>query len=281
MMNRFKNLPFRRSQDVVPTVACVNCIPHTMPTDQSVKTQRRPSCRRGRPNLIKPFRRAISGHRYYNPSLGRWPNRDPIKEFGGLNLYGYVKGNPISLIDPIGLAGLTLKYDFSGDFLVPIGTTKVTSFDEIISDVKKYTDAGFSIEKLRIGGHGKPGAFILSNDTHTEISSTTFSNYRRGLENPITLSIESNKKDFEMINKLMELSKLINDDASVEFVSCSTFDRDAGGFLFNDLQGIFGLGNVEGYYFPVKWGLFGNVYIITETRRVGNEDKVANKVWAY
>jgi len=31
------------------------------------------------------------GHRYYNASTGRWPNRDPIEEQGGLNVYGFVR----------------------------------------------------------------------------------------------------------------------------------------------------------------------------------------------
>lgn len=30
------------------------------------------------------------GYRYYNPEMGRWLNRDPIEEEGGLNLYGFV-----------------------------------------------------------------------------------------------------------------------------------------------------------------------------------------------
>ncbi len=32
-----------------------------------------------------------------------WISRDPIGENGGLNLYGYVGGNPVSRIDPLGL----------------------------------------------------------------------------------------------------------------------------------------------------------------------------------
>ena len=44
----------------------------------------------------------ISGYRYYSPELGRWLNRDPIGEKGGMNLLNYVINNPINYIDPIG-----------------------------------------------------------------------------------------------------------------------------------------------------------------------------------
>ena len=43
------------------------------------------------------------GYRYYNPSTGRWPSRDPIYEKGGLNIYTFVKDNPIGTVDKIGL----------------------------------------------------------------------------------------------------------------------------------------------------------------------------------
>ncbi|OAI58867.1 hypothetical protein RSP795_22525 [Ralstonia solanacearum] len=42
--------------------------------------------------------------RAYDPGTGRWVSRDPIGERGGFNLYGYVHGNPVSLIDRLGLA---------------------------------------------------------------------------------------------------------------------------------------------------------------------------------
>ena len=29
------------------------------------------------------------GHRYYSPAMGRFINRDPIQESGGINLYGF------------------------------------------------------------------------------------------------------------------------------------------------------------------------------------------------
>jgi RHS repeat-associated protein len=43
------------------------------------------------------------GYRYYHPQTGRWINRDPIEESGGLNLYGFVGNSPIIRIDILGL----------------------------------------------------------------------------------------------------------------------------------------------------------------------------------
>jgi len=59
------------------------------------------------------------GYRFYNASAGRWPNRDPLNELGfkvltnhrripfgreeEKNLYGFVRNNPVSIVDPFGL----------------------------------------------------------------------------------------------------------------------------------------------------------------------------------
>ncbi len=43
------------------------------------------------------------GYRYYNPVTGRWPNRDPIGEYGGLNLYVMVENKVINQFDYLGL----------------------------------------------------------------------------------------------------------------------------------------------------------------------------------
>ena len=43
------------------------------------------------------------GHRYYDPRQGRFINRDPIEEEGGINLYRFVGNNPGNGLDFLGL----------------------------------------------------------------------------------------------------------------------------------------------------------------------------------
>lgn len=46
----------------------------------------------------------LARYRAFDPSFGRWINRDPIGERGGLNLYSYVANNPVRWVDLSGLA---------------------------------------------------------------------------------------------------------------------------------------------------------------------------------
>ncbi|HEU6448241.1 MAG TPA: RHS repeat-associated core domain-containing protein [Verrucomicrobiae bacterium] len=58
------------------------------------------------------YRHAASGlyltmFRAYDPDSGRWINRDPIEEEGGLNLYEYVGNDVVNDVDPDGEFALT------------------------------------------------------------------------------------------------------------------------------------------------------------------------------
>ncbi|MCB1228579.1 MAG: RHS repeat-associated core domain-containing protein, partial [Verrucomicrobiales bacterium] len=44
------------------------------------------------------------GFRFYEPERGRWLNRDPIEERGGINLYGMVGNDAVNYWDYLGLA---------------------------------------------------------------------------------------------------------------------------------------------------------------------------------
>lgn len=60
----------------------------------------------------------LLGHRYYDPSTGRFLTRDPIKD--GRNWYGYCSNSPHRYVDPSGLSRLTWLYklvDAAGDLI--------------------------------------------------------------------------------------------------------------------------------------------------------------------
>ena len=56
----------------------------------------------------------LTQFREYNPAVGRWLSRDPIGEEGGENIYVYVGGNPLTGVDPLGLATAIIVGDASG-----------------------------------------------------------------------------------------------------------------------------------------------------------------------
>ena len=60
------------------------------------------------------------GFRYYSPSMGRFINRDPLKEDGGLNIYAMTSNNPIGRWDYL---GMFTYYDQDGDLCDSDDTT--------------------------------------------------------------------------------------------------------------------------------------------------------------
>ncbi|MCF7689355.1 MAG: RHS repeat-associated core domain-containing protein [Cephaloticoccus sp.] len=74
----------------------------------------------GRIEPLKPqfpgSRSALSGHRYYSPSLGRFINRDPIEEQGGINLYSFVGNDPVNAWDYLGMESFgSTHFDANGN----------------------------------------------------------------------------------------------------------------------------------------------------------------------
>ena len=54
--------------------------------------------------------------RVYDPTLHGWTSEDPIREAGGMNLHRFVGNNPISRVDPYGLAEqmVGVSFDLNG-----------------------------------------------------------------------------------------------------------------------------------------------------------------------
>ena len=57
------------------------------------------------------------GWRCYQPSIGRFIQRDPLGLRAGLNLYAYVDGNPTGAVDPAGFGAVGIGPDV---FEVPL-----------------------------------------------------------------------------------------------------------------------------------------------------------------
>ena len=56
---------------------------------------------------------------FYNPSTGRWLNRDPIEELDGPNLYAFVHNNPANRVDKDGTTGWQFTGPWEHDHFDP------------------------------------------------------------------------------------------------------------------------------------------------------------------
>jgi RHS repeat-associated protein len=55
-------------------------------------------------------------HRYYDPSIGRYLESDPIGLNGGISTYSYVGAAPLTANDPLGLFGQSASQAFAGAY---------------------------------------------------------------------------------------------------------------------------------------------------------------------
>lgn len=89
------------------------------------------------------------GYRYYSPSIGRFVNRDPIAEKGGINLYGFCGNDSINGSDRLGLIAQIVL-----DKFVVAGGKVGSSFGPIGTLVGSVVGGGLGLIATKIFGFG-------------------------------------------------------------------------------------------------------------------------------
>lgn len=108
------------------------------------------------------------GVRYYAAWLGRWTSSDPEDFVDGLNLYRYVRNNPVMLIDPDGTNSEPINNKDDGDG--EKNTAEHQSDEEMRGNGYAYfiafTDFKISVPGLgKVSGLGHAGILLIDSDT--------------------------------------------------------------------------------------------------------------------
>ena len=107
--------------------------------------------------------------RYYDPQIGRFISSDPIGFLGGdINLYRYVKNNPVNLIDP---SGEILNLVAIGVTVTVIGLSVVFAVDTVIKFLEPALEKkARALEELAEGGSGEEDAIKQIQEAQIEIA---------------------------------------------------------------------------------------------------------------
>ena len=119
------------------------------------------------------------GYRFYDPGAGRWLNRDPIEEEGGVNLYGMVGNDGVGRVDVLGLDGIDpiLVFDHreaDANEPTPEGADPSQPAPLNLKDIVKIASGKAKnrnmccIDNLVIRTHGTPSLWYLSNGVKTD-----------------------------------------------------------------------------------------------------------------
>ena len=202
-------------------------------------------------------------NRYYDPSIGRFINEDPIKD--GLNWYIYANNNPIMFVDPLGLEGIVVSggeysandpwpYEFIEPALNKIWEWHQNNPSEEITwiiamagwdeaDLEDFRAAVYPAEGINVIGINSAaelqnyinskdiGQWELSSD-RTNDKITKFALFSHGLSSSVELGYGFSNKDAFSLDKSW-IGGLFDEafsNANSVFYSCNTGTNGADSF---------------------------------------------------
>jgi RHS repeat-associated protein len=163
----------------------------------------------------------LTQYRVYDPNNGRWLSRDPIGENGGVNLYTYVGGNPLSWVDPLGL-----DYGFSVDPAAAGGNGHTTLY------FQNGSGSWFAFNQGAVGETSSGGnfGFLTGSNAPASVSIEPITKPPsealiyptvEATDKKITSCAESSKKDHDSGTKKYNLYNNNCKDAAVNVLACA------------------------------------------------------------
>ena len=94
------------------------------------------------------------GYRFYHPGLMRWPNRDPLEEEGGVNLFEYCRNSPMIVYDLLGMRWKVLRDKKTFAVAIPCdaGDTFETLSHELKLDYSDYKKWAHTDDQIPVMG---------------------------------------------------------------------------------------------------------------------------------
>ena len=106
----------------------------------------------------------LAVYRAYDSTLGRWINRDPIAEKGGIALYAYAAGNPLTFVDP---AGLDPDNPFKSIYQTPGGASRSGASTTQTPGAGKHTTQPKYSDCSRTCQDGSPCQHVRGRNSYT------------------------------------------------------------------------------------------------------------------
>jgi uncharacterized protein RhaS with RHS repeats len=191
----------------------------------------------------------------YKTVSGRheWLNRDPIAEWGGLNLYAYVANNPINLFDPLGLVDCATLAS-----LIANQENNIHGAIRSMSDINQMFNSAENMQIAALGGEIAYGAtgvgFVIRDFVAEHAAAQVFSGPGGNTSAAMATAImyAGEEGGLQMANQIPQAVSGVNllnlthtaaeqDEAIAENMSSSTYQTIQG--LQSQLAGMLNLYN--------------------------------------